>query len=60
MGFLYLLFCWTLIPHLVAFVECFFLPDRVSAHNALLAAAIAAQIRGMGSVPGMPVGVVMS
>ena len=30
-GILYLLFCWTLIPHLVSFVECFLLPGRVRA-----------------------------
>ena len=46
MGFLYLIFCWTFIPHLIAFVECFFLPDRVREYNALHAAAVAAQVRG--------------
>ena len=46
MGCLYLIFCWTLIPHLIAFVECFFLPERVREYNALHAAAIAAQVRG--------------
>ena len=46
MGILYLVFCWTLIPHLIAFVECFFLPERVRQYNALQAATIAAHIRG--------------
>ena len=46
LGFLYILFCWTFIPHIIALVECFFLPDRVRQYNALQAAAIAAQIRG--------------
>ena len=60
MGFLYLAFCWTLIPHLVALVECFFLPDRVNGYNALLAAAVAAQIRGMATAPRVVEGVVVS
>ncbi len=46
LGFLYILFCWTFIPHIIALVECFFLPDRVRQYNAVQAAAIAAQIRG--------------
>jgi TM2 domain-containing membrane protein YozV len=56
MGLLYLIFCWTFIPHLISFVECFFLPERVDRYNAALAAAIAAQVRGMA----IPVGVVVS
>lgn len=36
-GVLYLLFCWTLIPHLVSFVECFLLPGRVRRYNERLA-----------------------
>jgi TM2 domain-containing membrane protein YozV len=46
MGFLYLIFCWSLIPHLIALIECFFLPERVRQYNAMHAAAIANQIRG--------------
>ena len=46
MGFLYILFCWTFVPHIIALVECFFLPERVRQYNALHAAAIANQIRG--------------
>lgn len=46
LGFLYILFCWTFIPHIIALVECFFLPDRVRQYNAVQAAAIAAQVRG--------------
>jgi TM2 domain-containing membrane protein YozV len=45
-GVLYILFCWTLIPHLAALVECFLLPGRVREYNGLRAAVIAAQIRG--------------
>lgn len=48
LGFLYILFCWTFIPHIIALVECFFLPDRVGRYNAVQAATIAAQIRGIG------------
>ena len=44
-GILYLLFCWTLIPHLVSLVECFFLPARVRLYNEELAAHVAASIR---------------
>jgi TM2 domain-containing membrane protein YozV len=46
LGFLYILFCWTFIPHIIALVECFFLPERVRQYNAVQASAIAAQIRG--------------
>jgi TM2 domain-containing membrane protein YozV len=46
MGFLYILFCWSFIPHIIALVECFFLPERVRQYNAMHAAAIANQIRG--------------
>jgi TM2 domain-containing membrane protein YozV len=49
-GILYLLFCWTLIPHLVSFVECFLLPGRVRSYNAQLAYEIAARIKA--SYPG--------
>lgn len=48
MGILYICFCWTFIPHIVALIECFFLPERVRQYNAMHAAAIAAQIRGYG------------
>jgi TM2 domain-containing membrane protein YozV len=46
LGFLYLIFCWTLVPHLIALVECFFLPERVRQYNAVQAADIAARLRG--------------
>lgn len=44
-GILYLCFCWTFIPHLVSFVECFLLPGRVRRYNDRLAYDIAASIR---------------
>lgn len=46
LGILYVCFCWTFIPHIVALVECFFLPERVRVYNAMHAQVIAAQIRG--------------
>ncbi len=44
-GILYLLFCWTFIPHLVSFVECFLLPGRVRRYNDELAYEVAARVR---------------
>lgn len=40
-GILYLLFCWTGIPSLIGFIECFFMPGRVRVYNAARAAQIA-------------------
>lgn len=39
-GLLYLAFCWTLIPMLVALVEAFLMPSRVGRHNRAVAARI--------------------
>lgn len=44
-GILYLCFCWTFVPHIISFIECFFLPGRVRRYNDALAADIAARIR---------------
>ncbi len=44
-GILYLCFCWTFIPHIVSFVECFFLPARVRRYNDALAYEIASRIK---------------
>ncbi|MGC8551014.1 MAG: TM2 domain-containing protein [Acidobacteriaceae bacterium] len=43
-GILYLLFCWTGIPTLVGFIECFFMPGRVRAYNAVRASQVAAWV----------------
>lgn len=43
-GILYLIFCWTGIPGLVALVEAFFMPGRVRRYNAERAAYIAASL----------------
>lgn len=44
LGILYCCFCWTGIPSLLGFIECFFMPGRVREYNAIQAAAIAAQL----------------
>jgi hypothetical protein len=44
LGILYLCFCWTAIPSLLGFVECFFMPGRVREFNSIQAAAIAASL----------------
>jgi TM2 domain-containing membrane protein YozV len=40
-GILYLLFCWTGIPTLLGFIECFLMPGRVRAYNSVRASQIA-------------------
>jgi TM2 domain-containing membrane protein YozV len=44
LGILYLCFCWTPIPWLIGFIECFFMPGRVREFNAIQAAGIAASL----------------
>lgn len=53
LGILYCLFCFTGIPTLVGFIECFFMPGRVRQFNAEQAMLLAANIRS--AVPGMTV-----
>jgi TM2 domain-containing membrane protein YozV len=50
LGILYLCLSWTPIPWVLGFIECFFMPGRVRAYNAIQAAGIAAAL-GIG-VPG--------
>jgi TM2 domain-containing membrane protein YozV len=52
LGILYCCFCWTGIPTLLGFIECFFMPGRVREFNAMQAAGIAAML----GIP-MPAGV---
>lgn len=52
LGVVYLCFCWTPIPWVLGFIECFFMPGRVREFNAVQAAAIAASL-GI-PVPGWP------
>jgi len=55
LGILYLCFCWTGIPALLGFIECFFMPGRVREFNSIQAAAIAASlgipVPGWGQAP---------
>ncbi len=44
LGILYIVFCWTGIPTIVSFVECFFMPGRVRQFNLALATYFAAQL----------------
>jgi TM2 domain-containing membrane protein YozV len=44
LGILYLIFCWTGIPAILGFIECFFMPARVREFNAIQAAGIAASL----------------
>lgn len=42
---IYILFCWTFIPAVVALIECFFMKGRVEAYNDRLAQEIAVKIK---------------
>lgn len=42
---IYILFCWTLIPHLVALIEAFFMPGRVRRWNEQMAYEVANRVR---------------
>lgn len=44
LGVVYLCFCWTPVPWVLGFIECFFMPRRVREFNAIQAAAIAASL----------------
>ena len=44
LGILYCCFCWTPIPWVLGFIECFFMPGRVREFNAIQAAGIAAML----------------
>tara|TARA_A200000113_G_scaffold186026_1_gene173025 strand:- start:16 stop:330 length:315 start_codon:yes stop_codon:yes gene_type:complete len=43
-GVLYLLFCWTLIPAIIALIECFFMKNTVNNYNYKLAQDIFKEI----------------
>lgn len=46
LGILYLVFCWTGIPSLIALIEAFFMPGRVRSYNAMQAMYISNHILG--------------
>ncbi len=50
---IYILFCWTLIPHLIALIEAFFMPGRVLRWNEQMAYEVANRVR-MGSAAVVP------
>lgn len=45
LGVIYLLFCWTFIPVLIALIEVFMMPGRVRRHNARKAGELAAMVK---------------
>jgi hypothetical protein len=59
LGILYVLFCWTGIPTIASFIECFLMPGRVRLFNAEQASILAANLRvampGAASIVGLPV-----
>jgi TM2 domain-containing membrane protein YozV len=52
LGLVYLVFSWTGIPMIIAWVEAFFMPSRVRQYNAMQAMYISNQIL---SAPGQPI-----
>lgn len=44
LGILYCCFCWTPLPWVLGFIECFFMAGRVREFNAIQAAGIAAAL----------------
>lgn len=46
-GVLYTLFCWTLVPGLIAFVEIFLMSGRVRRHNTEKTREIVTAIRAL-------------
>jgi len=42
---IYILFCWTLIPHLIALIEAFFMPGRVRRWNDQMAFEVANRVK---------------
>jgi len=51
LGILYLVFSWTGIPMIIAWVEAFFMPGRVRRYNVMQAMYISSQILGTGYPP---------
>ena len=58
LGVLYVLFCWTGIPAVVGFVECFLMPGRVRRYNLEQAVLLASTLQGgvslMAPAPALP------
>ena len=47
LGVLYAIFVWTLIPSIIALIECFLMPGRVRRHNDAASRDVATMIRAM-------------
>ena len=60
LGILYCCFCWTPIPWVLGFIECFFMPGRVREFNAIQAAGIAAALGIMMPGWGQPLNVTVN
>jgi hypothetical protein len=60
LGILYCCFCWTPIPWVLGFIECFFMPGRVREFNAIQAAGIAAMLGIATPGWGQPVNVTVN
>ncbi len=60
LGILYLCFFWTGIPAIAGFFECFFMPGRVRAYNAMQAVTIAASLGMAVPMWGQPVSVTIN
>ena len=54
LGLLYLIFSWTGIPMVIAWIEAFFMPGRVRQYNATQAMYISSQILSRPSQAGSP------
>jgi len=51
---IYILFCWTFIPHLVALIEAFFMPRRVRRWNEQMAYEVANRVRTGATILSAP------
>jgi TM2 domain-containing membrane protein YozV len=60
LGIVYLCLCWTPIPYVLGFIECFFMPGRVREFNAIQAAGIAAALGITLPAWGQPVNVTVN
>ena len=47
LGVLYLLFCWTLIPAIVALIELFLIMGRIDKHNEDKAQEVAVKVKAL-------------
>ncbi len=60
LGILYCCLCWTPVPWILGFFECFFMPGRVREFNAIQAAGIAAMLGIPMPGWGQPVNVMLN